>query len=82
MISQILGFSVFFVLVFGGIIGAIVKFTLVGSVKANLNNRIGNADERIDGALNHKQEKTDAKQREDFAQPVDKDVCGDQRWVS
>lgn len=75
MVSQIVGFSVFFILVFGGIMGAIVKFTLVGSVKANLNNRIANADERIESALNQKQEKTDTKGSESSEPLVRKPIC-------
>lgn len=49
MISQILGFSVLFILVFGGIIGAIVKFTLQGKVQINVNNRI--SEERLENTL-------------------------------
>lgn len=50
MISQILGFSVLFILVFGGSIGAIVKFTLQGNLEASVNNRI--SEKRIEDALN------------------------------
>lgn len=49
MISQILGFSVLFILIFGGAIGSIIKFTLLGNIQANLSNRI--AEERIENAL-------------------------------
>lgn len=58
MISQILGYSALFILVFGGIIGAIIKFTLSGSVQANVNHRI--PEEKIDDVLEQtgvKQEK-------------------------
>ena len=40
MISQVIGFSVLFILVFGGIIGTIIRFTLFGNVHANVSNRI------------------------------------------
>lgn len=82
MVSQIVGFSVLFIMVFGGIIGAIVKFTLMGSVKANLNSRIANADERIESALNQKQEKSDTKHSDTPAQSAGKTIYRDRRWVS
>lgn len=53
MISQILGFSVLFILVFGGAIGAIVKFTLLGNVQTDQRSRT--AEERIENSF--KQEK-------------------------
>ncbi|MDE6852988.1 MAG: hypothetical protein K2J67_11000 [Lachnospiraceae bacterium] len=76
MISQILGFTVLFILVFGGIIGAIIKFTLMGSVKANLSNRIAMADERIESALKQTNDKPDTKRSETSAQSARKTVCG------
>ena len=40
MINNILALSVFIVLVVGGIVGAIVKFTLWGTINSNVGNRI------------------------------------------
>jgi len=65
MISQILGFSVLFILVFGGIIEAILKFTLQGSVQANLSNRIQEA--RIKDALKQTDVKPDMESRKNLA---------------
>lgn len=75
MVSQILGFSVLFILVFGGIIGAIIKFTLLGSVKANLGNRVAVADKRIESALKQANDKPDTKRSETSAQSARKTVC-------
>lgn len=82
MISQILGFSVLFILVLGGIIGAILRFTLLGSVKANLSNRIPNADERIESTLKQSCAKPDKKDRKTSVQSVRKTIYRDRRWVS
>lgn len=49
MISQILGFSALFILVFGGVIGAVAKFTLHGNVQAEVRNRM--AEERMENAF-------------------------------
>lgn len=73
MISQILGFSVLFILVFGGMIGAIFKFTLQGSVKANLGNRI--SEKRIEDILNPTSAKTDTESRKSSVQSARKTVC-------
>lgn len=65
MISQILGYSTLFILVFGGIIGAIIKFTLSGSAQVNVNHRI--PEEKIDDVLEQigvKQEKEKEKEKE------------------
>lgn len=73
MISQILGFSVLFILVFGGIIGAILKFTLLGNVHANVSNRI--PEERIEDALKQTGAKPNTKSRKISEQSVKRNVC-------
>lgn len=49
MIAQILGFSALFIMVFGGVIGAIVKFTLSGVVQTKVSSRV--PEEKIDSVL-------------------------------
>lgn len=73
MISQILGFSVLFILVFGGIIGAILKFTLLGNVHANVSNRI--PEKRIEEALEQTSTKPNAKRRKISGQSAKRNVC-------
>ena len=79
MISQVIGFSVLFILVFGGIIGTIIRFTLFGNVHANVSNRI--PEKRIHEALEQtgKLEQTctkrNAKSRKISGQSAQRNVC-------
>ena len=73
MISQILGFSVLFILVFGGIIGAVLKFTLLGNVHVNVGNRI--PEKRIAGALEQTGAKPNAKSRKASKQSAKMNAC-------
>ena len=72
MISQILGFSVLFILVFGGIIGAVLKFTLLGNVHANVG-RI--SEKRIAGAIEQTGAKPNAKSRKASKQSARMNAC-------
>ena len=40
MIVQVLGFSAIVILVFGGLVAAVVKFTLTGKAEAKLSERV------------------------------------------
>lgn len=73
MISQVIGFSVLFILVFGGIIGTIIRFTLFGNVHANVSNRI--PEKRIDEALEQTCTKRNAKSRKISGQSAQRNVC-------